>query len=43
MNIVIVIEEEFQVNFDDGQVEEMMNVSLILYFLKENLSKAKKD
>lgn len=40
MNIVIAIEEEFKITFDDSQVEEMLNVSLIIYFLKENLNKA---
>ena len=35
MKLVMALEEEFEVQFTDDQIVEMINVELILYTLKE--------
>jgi acyl carrier protein len=35
MNLILALEEEFQVQFDEEQIVEMLNVELIIESLKE--------
>ena len=38
MNLVVALEEEFNVQFSDEEIVEMMNLQLIVEILKEKIS-----
>lgn len=37
MNLVVALEEEFDLEFDDEEIVEMMNMELILEILKDKI------
>ena len=37
MNLITVLEEEFNIRLNDEQITEMMNFSLIIYIVNESL------
>ncbi len=39
MNLITVLEEEFDIRLSDEQITEMMNLNLIIYTVKEALDK----
>ena len=39
MNLITVLEEEFDIRLSDEQITEMMNFNLVIYTVKETLDK----